>query len=250
LSLSGIAGLTGVRNGPPVLPGVQIADLGGGALPAAVAILAAIVHRERKGEGQHIDMSITDGAISLLSIHAAEYLWTQKVPEKGETPLTGKYICYHYYKCKDEKYLAVGAIEPKFWQIVCQILNVPELESEFLAEGAERDELERKLENIFKTKNRDEWLKEFEGKDACVEPVVDLRELFEGSHVKSREMVVEVEHSEAGKIKQPGIPYKFSKTPAKIKWPAPPLGEHTEEILKNLGYTEDKISELIDKKVI
>jgi crotonobetainyl-CoA:carnitine CoA-transferase CaiB-like acyl-CoA transferase len=241
LGLVGLLGLTGERDGPPIQPGGQIADLGGGALMAAFGIMAALHERERSGEGQFVDASMADGSLAWLALVAARYLADGVVPRRGEPELAGGLICYRPYACKDG-WITLGALEPKFWQAWCRGVGREDL----IAHQFERpgSEPHAEVERIFLERTRDEWQEFASAHDCCLEPVLDLDEALNSELVKAREMVVELDQPGAGPVRQLGIPIKLSRTPGAVDKPGPALGEHTDEVLQGLGYTPEDIEAL------
>ena len=241
LGLIGLLGLTGEREGPPVQPGGQIADLGGGALMAAFGIMAAVHERQRSGEGQFVDVSMADGALSWLALVAARYFADNHVPHRGEPELAGGLVCYRPYACKDG-WVTLGALEPKFWQAWCRGVGREDLiEKQFERPGSEAH---AEVERIFLERTRDEWHEFATNIDCCLEPVLDLDEALDSELVKAREMVVELDQPGAGHIRQLGVPVKLSRTPGAVDKPGPTLGEHTDEVLQSLGYSGDEIERL------
>jgi crotonobetainyl-CoA:carnitine CoA-transferase CaiB-like acyl-CoA transferase len=250
IGYSGILGLIGEQNGKPVVPGVQIADIGGGALMALSGILMALFHKERTGKGQHVDVSMLDGAISWLYASASEYFATDSVPQRGNTRLSGKYACYDVYPTQDGKYLSVGALEEKFWFRLCELIGRPDWISLKDSEEGIQTRLREDMAQLFRTKDQAEWLELLKYEDTCVGPVYDLDEVFSDPQVMEREMLKEMQHPVAGLTKQLGFPIKFSSTPGQLYAHSPLLGEHTEEIISQLGYSPDMIEKLILDGVI
>ena len=241
LGLNGILGLTGEAGGPPVQSGAQIADLGGGGLMAAVGILAALQEARRSGQGQMVDISMTDGSLAWLAMEAGRYFGSGEVPERGNIMLSGGIVCYRPYEAKDG-WITCGALEPKFWKAFCEGVGRPELiEHQFEKPGSEAH---GQVAEVFKTRTRDEWKAFNDEHDAMIEPVLDLDEALESELVHEREMVVSYEQPEMGEVKQLGFPIKLSRTPASIELPAPALGEHTDELLSEAGYSKDEIQAL------
>ena len=162
IGLGGILELTGPREGDPIIPGTQIADIGGGGMMAAIAILAAIVHREKTGEGQYLDVAMLDGVISWLSIHAGKYFMDEELPKRGEMHLSGRYACYQVYETKDGRYMSLGALEPKFWKNFCEAIGRKDLIHKQFIEGEERVHFIEEIRKLFKTKTQKEWVEIFQ----------------------------------------------------------------------------------------
>jgi crotonobetainyl-CoA:carnitine CoA-transferase CaiB-like acyl-CoA transferase len=241
LGLNGVLGLTGEPGGPPIQSGAQIADLGGGALMAAVGILAALHEARRSGQGQMVDISMTDGSLSWLAMEAGRYFGSGEVPERGNIMLSGGIICYRPYEAKDG-WVTCGALEPKFWRRFCNAVDREELiENQFEKPGSDAH---GQVAEIFKTKTRAEWKAFNDEHDAMIEPILDLDEALESELVSEREMTVTYEQPLMGEIKQLGFPIKLSGTPASIERPAPALGEHTAQVLGTAGYSAEEIQAL------
>lgn len=250
IGYSGILGLIGEKDGRPVIPGVQIADIGGGALMALTGICMALFHKERTGNGQYIDVSMLDGAISWLYATASDYFASGVVPERSKTRLSGQFAFYNVYETKDHKYIAVGASEFKFWKEICSLVGKPEWID--LHEGPEQiqEQLKKEMSELFKQRNQQDWLDLLETKDTCVSPVNDIDQIFSNPQIMERELFTEMNHPVAGMIKQIGFPIKFTETPGQIYSHSPILGEHTEEILLGLNYSENSIENLREMGVI
>jgi alpha-methylacyl-CoA racemase len=256
LGLIGLLGLTGEHGGEPVQAAGQIADLGGGALMAAFGILAALRERDGSparsgspahpgsGEGQMVDVSMADGALSWLAMVAAAHFADGTVPRRGELPLAGSLICYRPYECADG-WVTLGALEPKFWQAWCRGVGREELIiKQFERPGSEAH---AQVQEIFKARPRAEWEAFAREHDCCLEPVLELDEALSSQLVREREMVVEIEQPGAGQlVRQLGIPVKLGRTPGDPRRiPGPALGEHTEEVLSAAGYSDAEVAELL-----
>jgi alpha-methylacyl-CoA racemase len=243
LGLVGLLGLTGEADGPPIQAAGQIADIGGGALMGAFGILAALRHRDATGEGQVVDVSMADGALSWLAMVAARYFAEGVVPQRGGLELAGSLVCYRPYQCADG-WVTLGALEPKFWQAWCRGVGREDLiPKQFEAPGSDAHVT---VQSIFMERTRAQW-EAFAGEhDCCLEPVLDLDEALSSELVRAREMVVE--HDQPGAtetVRLLGVPIKLSATPGDAGLrPGPALGEHTAEVLAAAGYSAEEIAAL------
>ncbi|HWH93014.1 MAG TPA: CaiB/BaiF CoA-transferase family protein [Baekduia sp.] len=243
LGLNGILAISGAANGPPVQAGGQIADLGGGALMAAFGILAALRERDRSGEGQLVDVSMFDGALSWLAMVAARVFAAGEKPRRGAEPLGGSLLCYRPYQCADG-WVTLGALEPKFFAAWCHGVDRPDLiDKQFEQPGSAAH---ADAEGIFRQRTREEWAAFADAHDCCLEPVLEVEEALESELVRAREMVIEFEQPGAGTVKGLGMPVKLSRTPATVRAGGPALGEHTEAVLRESGFSDAQITELLD----
>lgn len=258
ISYAGILASSGRKEAPPAIPPVQIGDLFGGAMMALSGILMALRSREMTGKGCWVDVSMTDGAMAMLSIHAAAVLAGMPVPERGDMILTGMYPCYETYRCGCGGYVSVGSLEGWFWNTLVTALGREDLAGLQYATGEEGAHVKAEMGRIFASRTRDEWVSFFRDKDVCLSPVLSLGEAFEHPNAQARGMVVEVESPFGGRDRQPGLPLKFLAGDRKedgdrqAAAPARPprLGEHDEEILKELGYRDGQIADLRERGVI
>ncbi len=253
LGLVGLLGLTGERGGEPVQAAGQIADVGGGALMAAFGILAALRERDGggegsdspgSGEGQLVDVSMADGALSWLAMVAASYFADGNVPRRGDLPLAGSLICYRPYECADG-WVTLGALEPKFWQAFCRGVGREGLiASQFERPGSEAH---AQVQEIFKSRTREQWEAFAREHDCCLEPMLELDEALASQLVREREMVVEIDQPGAERaVRLLGPPVKLDRTPGDVaRLPGPTLGEHTEQVLLDAGYTAAEVAELL-----
>ncbi|MEA2278804.1 MAG: alpha-methylacyl-CoA racemase [Solirubrobacteraceae bacterium] len=244
LGLVGLLGLSGEPDGPPVQAAGQIADLGGGALMAAFGILAALRERDRSGEGQLVDVSMADGALSWLAMVAARHLAEDVVPRRGGLELAGGLVCYRPYACADG-WVTLGALEPKFWQAWCRGVGREDLvERQFEPPGSEAH---REVEAVFAARTRAEWQAFASEHDCCLEPVLDLDEALESELVRARDMVVELDQPGVRRpVRLLGVPVKLGRTPGDPnRGPGPALGEHTRDVLASLGYDDERIEALL-----
>jgi alpha-methylacyl-CoA racemase len=244
LGLNGLLGLTGESGGPPIQSAGQIADLGGGALTAALGIMFALRERELSGRGQLVDCSMFDGSLAWLALVAAGALAPNgDSPRRGHLPLAGGIICYRPYACADG-YVTLGALEPKFWAAFCHGVGREDLlEHAFDPPGSEAHE---SLSAIFATRTREQWRAFATENDCCVEPVLELDEALASEQVAARGLIVELDQPGVGSpVKLLGPPLKLSRTPAQpTAKPGPALGEHTDEVLCEAGFTAEEIAAL------
>lgn len=258
ISIAGALNLIGTADQPPVIPLNLLADFAGASLHGVIGIMAALVARNKTGKGQYVDISYTDGAMSVITWFISQYFSTGVLFSKGETWLHGAYPYYSVYQAKDGKYVSIGCVEPWFWENLCRALGKEEYIPYCISpehffhkpEGEIWEKIFSDLRQIFLTKTRDEWFDFLSQKDVPVGKVYTLDEVLSDPQVLHREMVVELEHPTVGKVRQPGIAVKLSETPGKIRRLAPIFGEHTEEILLELGYDQSQIGELRQSSVI
>jgi crotonobetainyl-CoA:carnitine CoA-transferase CaiB-like acyl-CoA transferase len=275
--------------GHPIQSAGQIADLGGGALMAAFGIMAALRERDGapvrpgfqssssthpalarpsqssssrpalargepaertgSGEGQFVDVSMADGALSWLAMVAGSYFADGVVPHRGEQMLAGSVICYRPYECSDG-WVTLGALEPKFWQAWCRGTGHEQLiEKQFERPGSKAHE---QVCDIFRSRTRAEWAQFATEHDCCLEPVLDLDEALDSELVREREMVVTLDQPGVeGGVRQLGVPVKLDRTPGEHnRLPGPGLGEHTEEVLRAAGYSDKQVAELLEQGAV
>ncbi|MBI1814083.1 MAG: CoA transferase [Deltaproteobacteria bacterium] len=245
LGYAGVLGVSGPPDGPPVSAGVQIADIGGGAQMAVIGMLAALLARDHTGRGQFVDVSMMDGAVTWNVFHILMHLVSGQQPQRSKTRLTGHHPCYAIYETKDGKYVTVGALEEHFWKNLCVALGVDEFIPDEFAEGARREEMFRVIRAKFKSKTQKEWLDILDPIDICFGPVSDIAEVFEDPQVKHRGLLPVVEGQRAL-----GSPLKFSDTPPRTPSLPPDFGQHTGEVLQQLGFGDADIERLRSTRVI
>lgn len=249
MSRSGIISQAGRRESGPSLMNFQIADIAVGSMNSVIGILAAVNYRKNTGKGQYIDVAMMDGCVPFNSLDGAGFLVSGKEPKREGERLNGGCI-YDFYETKDGEYLSVGSLEPQFWSRFCTAIG-----REDLIEGTvyppNIDEVKAEIRGILKTKTRDEWVEVFSHYDACVQPVLNLKEaLLEDEQVKEREMVVDVKlplHEDVS-VKQLATAVKLSECPCEYKFAGYPTGYHTKEVIEQLGmdYAELKAKGVFD----
>lgn len=250
ISMAGALGIIGIKGGPPAIPLNILADYAGGGMHAAVGILAALLAREKTGKGQYVDIAMTDTVIHLFAWIYSDYFARGVIPQRGDHFVSGAVHYYNVYETKDGKYITIGSIEPWFYANLCRAIGRDDLIPYQDAPKNKIEEIKQELKEIFRSKTRDEWYDLLSKTDVCVGKVLTLDEVEKDPNTAARKMIIEVDHPEIGKVKQVGIPIKLSDTPGKIRSLAPQKGQHTEDILKGLGYDEEKISELRKKGCI
>jgi alpha-methylacyl-CoA racemase len=185
-----LAGTQPRGDGGPPIPGATVADSAGGGMHAVIAILAALVHRAASGEGAYLDVSVADGVLALMALHVDEYLATGVTPHNV---LTGRYACYDTYEAADGGWLAVAAIEPRFWANLCRLLGLEQW-SDYQADDAVQDQIRADLRSTFATKTRDQWSEVLAAADTCVSPVLSVAEV--------QVPVVDAMHPDHGSFRQ------------------------------------------------
>ena len=243
----GVLGITGDRaGGPPVMALNVVADMAVAYLNALAGILLAICARERTGKGQMVDISMMDGVVGLLAgiPGALEYPFTRAAPVRGDTLTSGTSPFYSVYQTRDQKWLSVCPIEPRFWANMCRAMGREDLVPHEFATGPKKDEVMDELREIFLTRTRDEWFEILIKADTCVGKVLDISEVFEDPQAKARQMVVAMEHPKLGQLRQVGISIKLSDTPGSVRSLAVPPGHDTDEVMSGLGYSRDEIERL------
>lgn len=237
LARAGLLGLHGPTEGPPQVPGWQMADVGGG-LWSVVAILAALMQRSRTNEGCRIDIAMSDAVQGFASASLGA-IFAGEMPRRGDDLLTGGIAPYNTYFAKDGAPMTLAALEPKFWTTFCLGVGI-EPEMSALLPGPHQPELKRRLAEIFASKTRAEWERFAEDHDCCVEPVLRPDEVREDPHLRARQVFFEIDTAD-GKIEQ----FRTPITPRDKSFSPPPRpGEHTDEILREAGLDEAQIAKL------
>lgn len=246
---AGILGVTGGRDGRPVIPGVPMADLASG-YNAAFSVLVALRTRDRTGRGEFVDVSIFDTAVSLMVLNLARYLATGEEPVAGETLLTGTFPFYNLYETADGGWMAVAAVEPKFWARLCEVVGVPELTESQFADQREKAGVVRTLRARFKTKTKEDWEAIFAKEKLPVIGVRHVSDLVKDPQVKARNLLPVVDVPGLWKMPVLAHPAKHSVSKTQAPARAPAKGEDTDAILRSLGYSVKQIEALAKKGVI
>lgn len=256
LAISGVADYSRRKEQAPVPQGIQIADIAGGSMHAIAGILAAISHREQTGNGQYIDVSMTDAAFALNALAAPGLLACEEEPQAETTLLNGGSF-YDYYETSDGRYFSVGSLEPPFFKALCEAIERPDVipmgAIAFSADSPDKAEAQKNLKGIlrdsFASKTFEQWLKIFEQTDACVEPVLSLKEASKHPQLKERSMVVEVPKPE-GSQAQVAHPIKYSEHIPNYSHAGGEIGKDSRETLLELGYSHAEIDALSAAHVI
>jgi crotonobetainyl-CoA:carnitine CoA-transferase CaiB-like acyl-CoA transferase len=249
LALAGVLGFNVDSQAQPVMPAVQVADLGGGTL-AAVAILAAVLSRHQTGTGQAVDVSLFGSAIAWLPTLIGSLFSQGRSPLPGQPPLAGGLPQYAIYTTADLRHVTLGALEPKFLLNFLERVGRPELAPLAAGDWPQRERLHAELTAIFASRTRDAWTDFLADIDTCFAPVNTLEETLHDPQVEALGLFTSVDHPRLGHLPQISPPFTFSNTPATARRPPPDLGEHNAEILGELGLTPAEIRSLADRKVI
>ena len=238
IALAGLLGLAGPSDASPPVPPVQIADLGGGALTAAVGILAALFDASRSGEGRRVDVSMCEGALGFTLPVLGDLAAAGDVPARGQDMLTGGAACYGVYRTKDDRFLSVAPLEPKFWEAFCRVIGRESNPAELFGRSGAQETLRAELAAILVGKTRDEWAAIFAGVDACCEPVLSPAEAAVHPLHTTRDVFVQID---GARYPQTAL----HRMGARATHTAPPKqGAHTEQILVEAGLSKDEIAAL------
>lgn len=245
LGYAGVLEHIGRPDGPPVIPGVQIADIGAGSLMATIGILAAVIARGQTGRGQLVDIAMLDGA-AMWSVYPLLLHQLGQAPQRGRTQLTGHHPCYAVYETRDGRWVTVGAYEAHFWATLCRALGHPEFIEQQWAEGEMREHIFTTFRAAFRTRTQAEWLAALGDQDICFGPVNTIADMLADPQLRHRGMVVE---SPDGPPTL-GNPIRLSETPPALRTPPPLFGQDTEAVLASLGLDRAAIDALRTDGVI
>ncbi|MFQ5934157.1 MAG: CaiB/BaiF CoA transferase family protein [Dehalococcoidia bacterium] len=248
-SMAGAQGLIGTVDGKHAIPWNLLADYAGGGLTAAIAVLAALVSRQATGQGRYVDVAMTDGVIYLLAQNYSSYFQNGSSAKLGKGSLAGGDPRYNIYRTRDDKFICIASLEPWFYETLCKVMGLEHL-APLNEMGQEDERVGSALAEAFLTKTRDEWFDILSQEDTCVGKVYSLDEVAADPQVSGRNMIVEVDHPSLGKVKQVGVPFKYSDSSLGLRSFAPLHGQSTQEILEGLGYSAEKIQRLQREGVI
>ena len=249
ISMTGALGTTIDENGEPVIPGFQLADIAGGSYMTMNAVTTALYKREKTGAGEYIDIAMADSVLPFMALPYAEYQANNNTLRKGKFQLSGSQANYNTYKCSDGKYLALGSLEPKFWNTICDKLGKPEWQEKIIGDSDTQIEIRKELQTIFLQKTRNEWLSFFSHDDICLTPVNDLSEIGADKYLNERKLFVNFQLGDK-EIKTIAQPIKFASMTESDNWIAPQLGEDSYTILKDLNKTDEEINTLVKTNII
>ena len=248
ISVGGALGVTGRPGSAPAIPVNIIADFAGGGLTAAFAICVALLAREKTGRGQNVDVGMSDGVMSLMTMAFGMYFSTGVPVRPGDSMLNGAVPWYNTYQCSDGRWFSIGSIEPHFYEALMRVLGLDEyLGRQY--ESSAYPEMFAKYRAIFATRTADEWMELMSQYDICAAPVLEMENAVSNPHNLARQMVIEVD-SPVGKVKQIGIAPKLSDTPGRVRATSPLIGQNTDEVLAGLGYDAARIADLRAKGVV
>ena len=250
LGVSGFLDCTGRQaDGRPALPGATVADIAAGGMQAAMAVMAALLRRERTGTGELLDVSIADGSFALMSLYVDEYLATGTEPGPGHYILTGRYACYDVYTCADGRHLAVGAIEPQFWRNLVRLLGLEQYADSQLDDEAQ-DEIRAAMAAVFATRARDEWVGELGPADTCVSEVNSVAEAVVDEQFVARGVVVDAVSETDGPFRQSAPVWAGTDAPDGPYQVRDGSVSDTAQILESAGIDPATVDELVSTGAI
>lgn len=260
-SWAGLMHLNRDREGRPVLPAYQIADIGGGSMMLMTSVMAALFHKERTGKGQYIDIAMADGAISFLPLYLAEHMAYKDIenkPQPNQWVLSGALPNYNIYETRDGQFVMLAALEERFFRNFLKAVNREDILQKYTLNKDNFEYIKREIVKIFKEKDYDSWQEYFHHPDICLSPIANLDEVVKNEHFQEREMFFYIqkkdsdgdENKENNNLLQIGNPIKFSSMKEIRKNPPPNHGSDTVAILNHMGYSKEEIESLKKKNII
>lgn len=243
IATSGLLSLVGSRAGDLAIPVNVAGDFAGGGLMAAYGVLLALWAARETGQGQHVDVAMSEGSLALLATQVGRTLAGERAPEAGRGRLTGRNPNYNVYRCKDERWVAVGCVEPEFWQAFCTQMGRPD----WVSAVGDPDAADRCYEDLVKTfltRSRDDWMTVLDGAAFCVSPVLSMDEALEDEHARTRDRIVDLTDPRVGPVRQIGVTPRLGSTPGRVRTPSAMRGEHTVEVLAELGFDDAEVARL------
>jgi crotonobetainyl-CoA:carnitine CoA-transferase CaiB-like acyl-CoA transferase len=249
IGYAGVGDQIGAAGGPPVLANFQIADLLGGSLTPVMGILAAVIDAKTSGRGRYVDVAMTDSVLAHAVVALTGVTHRGKASARGSDRLSGGLPCYNVYRTQDDRYLAVGALEKKFWETLCDTVQRPDLKAFHIVFGAEAKATKDALAAIFATKSQHDWTAIFAEADCCVSPILPMQEAVANEQLRARGMIVDASLT-TGPVTQFAPPLQMSEFEFAVERQAPRQGQHCEEILREAGYSADEIGQFRGAGVI
>jgi crotonobetainyl-CoA:carnitine CoA-transferase CaiB-like acyl-CoA transferase len=249
IGYAGVGDQIGAAGGPPVLANFQIADLLGGSLTPVMGILAAVIDAKTSGLGRYVDVAMTDAVLAHAVISLTGVTTNGAASGRGSDRLSGGLPCYNVYRTQDDRYLAVGALEKKFWETLCDTVQRPDLKTSHIVFGEEAQAAKDALATIFATKPQQEWAKIFADADCCVSPILPMQEAIANEQLRARGMIVNASTA-TGSVTQFAPPLQMSEFEFAVERQAPRQGEHSDEILREAGYSSEDIAQFRSAGVI
>ena len=249
-SYAGVTDQIGVADGPPVVPNFQIADVLGGGASAAIGILGALVDAKMNGEGRYVDVSMTDCTLAHAVIAFTNMLGYERPLERGEGFISGELPCYNIYETSDGRYMSLGALEEKFWFAFCDAVARPDLKEKHILAGDAAKAAREEVAALFRSQPQSHWIAVGEEHDCCLAPVLTIAESVSNPQLQHRQMFVDTDHPIDGPVKQIAFPIKFSDYDFTVDRHAPGHGQHTAEILAELGFSADDVDKMKAEGVV
>jgi crotonobetainyl-CoA:carnitine CoA-transferase CaiB-like acyl-CoA transferase len=246
LGYAGVLNYTGTRGGAPALANLQIADLLGGAATAAIGILGALVGAQRQGVGRYVDVAMADAVLAHQIFALGAFEDAGAVAARGEDLLTGGFPCYGVYETRDGGWLAVGALEAKFWRLLCETLGRADLIALQFATGDEGTRVRDVVAALFATRTRDEWCARFANVDCCVSPVLTFEEALADRQFAARRIV----RTRNDGSHDYAPPFALMPDAFAVRREAPQQGEHSRDVLREAGYDGATIDRLIADGIV
>ena len=249
LALSGLLSITGMKGGPPIIPGIQLSDYAGGMM-ATTAILLALIERQVSGQGQYCDISMLEAVTSWMGMHIVKYLADGLLPGPQDSMFNGALACYNVYKTKDDRYIVLGALEEKFWSNFCRLIGREDLIPLQWEGQVIQERIKEEVSYLFREKTMAKWLELLDSKGICFSPVLNIEETLNLPHLQGRGMFQGIEGEKGKTIPQVGFPIKLSNTPAACFFPPPRMGQDSQSVLQKAGFSIEEIQLLEEDRII
>jgi crotonobetainyl-CoA:carnitine CoA-transferase CaiB-like acyl-CoA transferase len=249
LALSGLLSITGMKGGPPIIPGVQLSDYAT-AMMATTAILLAYIECQRSGQGQYCDISMLDAITSWMGMPMVKYLADGLLPGPQDSMFNGAFACCNVYETKDTRFVVLGAMEEKFWISFCKVIGREDLIPLQWESQTVQEKIKKELSLLFRQKTIGEWVKLLDGQEICFSPVLNIEETLHFPHLQSRGMFQDIKGEGGKTIPQVGFPMKLSNTPAAYSIPPLKMGQDNRSILQKAGFSAKEIQLLEEEGII